>query len=115
MVFFEDTLAARERNGGVFGEVSFNSLDPLVQIAALAGATSDIGLSASFSTTYHSPRVLADKLPAQAVLGWSMTCGWGGVMGSFLISGSLPLFASIMLRSPPPPPPPALFMSFGAL
>ena len=61
MVFFEDTLAAKERNGGIFGEVSIYSLDPAVQIAALAGATSDIGLAASFSTTYHSPRVLADK------------------------------------------------------
>ena len=77
MVFFEDTLAARERNGGVFGEVSINSLDPLVQIAALAGATSDIGLAASFSTTYHSPRVLADKFATIDRLsggraGWNM-------------------------------------------
>jgi len=77
MVFFEDTLAARERNGGVFGEVSFNSLDPLVQIAALAGATSDIGIAASFSTTYHSPRVLADKFATIDLLsggraGWNM-------------------------------------------
>jgi alkanesulfonate monooxygenase SsuD/methylene tetrahydromethanopterin reductase-like flavin-dependent oxidoreductase (luciferase family) len=61
MVFFEDTLGARERNGGVFGEASINSLDPLVQIAALAGATRDIGLAASFSTTYHPPQILADK------------------------------------------------------
>jgi alkanesulfonate monooxygenase SsuD/methylene tetrahydromethanopterin reductase-like flavin-dependent oxidoreductase (luciferase family) len=77
MVFFEDTLATRERNGGVFGEVSINSLDPLVQIAALAGATSDIGLAASFSTTYHSPRVLADKFATIDRLsggraGWNM-------------------------------------------
>jgi len=77
MVFFEDTLAARERNGGVFGEVSINSLDPLVQIAALAGATRDIGLAASFSTTYHTPRVLADKFATIDRLsggraGWNM-------------------------------------------
>jgi alkanesulfonate monooxygenase SsuD/methylene tetrahydromethanopterin reductase-like flavin-dependent oxidoreductase (luciferase family) len=77
MVFFEDTLAARERNGGVFGEVSINSLDPLVQIAALAGATSDIGLAASFSTTYHPARVLADKMATIDRLsggraGWNM-------------------------------------------
>jgi alkanesulfonate monooxygenase SsuD/methylene tetrahydromethanopterin reductase-like flavin-dependent oxidoreductase (luciferase family) len=77
MVFFEDTLAARERNGGIFGEASINSLDPVVQIAALAGATSDIGLAASFSTTYHSPRVLADKFATVDRLsggraGWNM-------------------------------------------
>ena len=77
MVFFEDTLAVRERNGGVLGEVAINSLDPLVQIAALAGATSDIGLAASFSTTYHSPRVLADKFATIDQLsggraGWNM-------------------------------------------
>jgi alkanesulfonate monooxygenase SsuD/methylene tetrahydromethanopterin reductase-like flavin-dependent oxidoreductase (luciferase family) len=61
MVFFEDTLGARERNGGILGEASVNSLDPVVQIAALAGATKDIGLAASYSTTYHAPQVLADK------------------------------------------------------
>jgi alkanesulfonate monooxygenase SsuD/methylene tetrahydromethanopterin reductase-like flavin-dependent oxidoreductase (luciferase family) len=61
MVFFEDTLGARERNGGIFGEASVNSLDPVVQIAALAGATQDIGLAASYSTTYHPPQILADK------------------------------------------------------
>ena len=78
MIFFEDTLAARERNGGVFGEVSINSLDPLVQIAALAGATRDIGLAASFSTTYHSPRVLADKLATIDALSGGR-CGWNMV------------------------------------
>ena len=61
MVFFEDTLGARERNGGIFGEASVNSLDPVVQIAALAGGTQDIGLAASYSTTYHAPQILADK------------------------------------------------------
>ena len=61
MVFFEDTLGARERNGGIFGEASVNSLDPVVQIAALAGATQDIGLAASYSTTYHPAEMLADK------------------------------------------------------
>jgi alkanesulfonate monooxygenase SsuD/methylene tetrahydromethanopterin reductase-like flavin-dependent oxidoreductase (luciferase family) len=85
MVFFEDTLAARERNGGVFGEVSINSLDPLVQIAALAGATRDIGLAASFSTTYHEPQVLADKFAAVDRLsggraGWNMVTS-GAVAG----------------------------------
>ena len=61
MVFFEDTLAARERNGEVFGEVSIYSLDPVVSIAALALATRNIGLAASYSTTYHEPFVLASK------------------------------------------------------
>ena len=54
MVFFEDTLAARERNGHVFGEVSIYSLDPLISIAALSLATRNIGLASSYSTTYHS-------------------------------------------------------------
>ncbi len=61
MVFFEDTLGVRERHGQLLGEVSINSLDPVVQIAALAGGVSDIGLGASFSTTYHDPKTLADK------------------------------------------------------
>jgi alkanesulfonate monooxygenase SsuD/methylene tetrahydromethanopterin reductase-like flavin-dependent oxidoreductase (luciferase family) len=77
MVFFEDTLAPRERNGGVFGESCFNSLDPLVQIAALAAATERIGLAASYSTTYSSPEVLADKFATVDALsggraGWNM-------------------------------------------
>jgi len=77
MVFFEDTLAVRERNGGVFGEGSFNSLDPLVQIAALAAATERVGLAASYSTTYNPPRVLADKFATVDALsggraGWNM-------------------------------------------
>jgi FMN-dependent oxidoreductase (nitrilotriacetate monooxygenase family) len=64
MVFFEDTLAARERNGHVFGEVSIYSLDPLISIAALALVTEKIGLAASYSTTYHLPYVLAEKFAA---------------------------------------------------
>jgi alkanesulfonate monooxygenase SsuD/methylene tetrahydromethanopterin reductase-like flavin-dependent oxidoreductase (luciferase family) len=77
MVFFEDALAARERNGGIFGEAAFNTLDPMVQIAALAGAVPDIGLGASFSTTYHSARLLADKFATVDRLsggraGWNM-------------------------------------------
>jgi alkanesulfonate monooxygenase SsuD/methylene tetrahydromethanopterin reductase-like flavin-dependent oxidoreductase (luciferase family) len=77
MVFFEDTLAARERNGGIFGEACFNSLDPLVQIAALAAATERIGLAASYSTTYNTPEVLAAKFATVDVLsrgraGWNM-------------------------------------------
>jgi alkanesulfonate monooxygenase SsuD/methylene tetrahydromethanopterin reductase-like flavin-dependent oxidoreductase (luciferase family) len=94
MVFFEDTLAARERNGGVFGEASINSLDPLVQIAALAGATSDIGLAASFSTTYHSPRTLADKFATVDRLsggraGWNMVTS-GAAAGRNFGSGAHP-------------------------
>jgi alkanesulfonate monooxygenase SsuD/methylene tetrahydromethanopterin reductase-like flavin-dependent oxidoreductase (luciferase family) len=77
MVFFEDTLAARERNGGVFGEAPFNSLDPLIQIAAIAAATEQIGLAASYSTTYHSAATLAAKFAAIDALsggraGWNM-------------------------------------------
>jgi len=77
MVFFEDTLAPRERNGGVFGEAPFNSLDPLIQIAALAAATERIGLAASYSTTYNNPEVLAAKLGTIDALshgraGWNM-------------------------------------------
>jgi len=77
MVFFEDTLAARERNGGIFGEAQFNSLDPLIQIAAIAAATDHIGVAASYSTTYNSPRVLAAKFATIDALsggraGWNM-------------------------------------------
>jgi len=64
MVFFEDTLAARERNGHIFGEVSIFSMDPLVSVAALALATEKIGLASSYSTTYHLPYVLAEKFAA---------------------------------------------------
>jgi len=55
-------LAARERNGGIFGEVTINSLDPMVIIAALASASEQIGLAASYSTTYHDPYLLASKI-----------------------------------------------------
>jgi len=77
MVFFEDTLANRERSGGVFGEAPFNSLDPLIQIAAIAAATETIGLAASYSTTYHSAAVLAAKFATIDALsggraGWNM-------------------------------------------
>ena len=94
MVFFEDTLAARERNGGVFGEAALNSLDPMVQIAALAGATRDIGLAASFSTTYHEPRVLADKFATVDRLsggraGWNMVTS-GAAAGRNFGSGEHP-------------------------
>jgi alkanesulfonate monooxygenase SsuD/methylene tetrahydromethanopterin reductase-like flavin-dependent oxidoreductase (luciferase family) len=78
MVFFEDTLAPRERNGGVFGEACFNSLDPLVQIAALAAATDRVGLAASYSTTYSPPQVLADKFATIDALSGGRT-GWNMV------------------------------------
>ena len=89
MVFFEDTLAARERNGRIFGEVSINSLDPLVQIAALAGATRDIGLAASFSTTYHAPKVLADKFAtidrlSGGRIGWNMVTSGAAAARNFV-------------------------------
>ncbi|MDR3512114.1 MAG: LLM class flavin-dependent oxidoreductase [Caulobacteraceae bacterium] len=98
MVFFEDTLAPRERNGGVFGEVSFNSLDPLIQIAALAAATERIGLAASFSTTYHSPEVLAAKFAAIDRLsggraGWNMVTS-GAAAGRNFGSGEHPEHAA---------------------
>ncbi|MET0182200.1 MAG: LLM class flavin-dependent oxidoreductase [Caulobacterales bacterium] len=94
MVFFEDTLAPRERNGHIFGEASINSLDPVVQIAALAGAVSDIGLAASYSTTYHSPRVLADKFATIDALsggraGWNMVTS-GSAAGRNFGSGKHP-------------------------
>ena len=88
MVFFEDTLAARERNGQLFGEGSINSLDPLVQIAALAPLTEAIGLAASFSTTYHSPAVLAAKFAAVDQLsggraGWNMVTSGAAAARNF--------------------------------
>lgn len=88
MIFFEDTLAARERNGGLFGEVSINSLDPVALIAALAGGVGDIGLAASFSTTYHSPRVLADKFMtidrlSQGRAGWNMVTSGAAAARNF--------------------------------
>lgn len=95
MVFFEDTLAAREGHGGqILGEASINSLDPVVQIAALAGATRDIGLAASYSTTYHAPRVLADKYMTVDRLsggraGWNMVTS-GNAAGRNFGSGAHP-------------------------
>jgi alkanesulfonate monooxygenase SsuD/methylene tetrahydromethanopterin reductase-like flavin-dependent oxidoreductase (luciferase family) len=78
MVFFEDTLAVRERNGGVYGETCFSSLDPLIQIAALAAATERIGLAASYSTTYNPPEALADKFATIDALSGGR-CGWNMV------------------------------------
>ena len=94
MVFFEDTLAARERNGRLFGEVTMNSMDPVVQIAALAAATESIGLAASFSTTYHSAEILAGKFAAIDHLsggraGWNMVTS-GAAAGRNFGSGEHP-------------------------
>ena len=94
MVFFEDTLAARERNGAIFGEVAPNSLDPVVQIAALAGATESIGLAASCSTTYQTPEALAAKFAAVDALsggraGWNMVTS-GAAAGRNFGSGEHP-------------------------
>jgi len=78
MIFFEDTLAARERNGHVFGEVAMNSLDPMTIIAALSAATQDIGLAASYSSTYHDPYLLASKIATIDHLSKGRT-GWNVV------------------------------------
>src|SRR5258707_6117490 len=58
MIFFEDTLAARERNGGTFGEVAINSLDPMEIIAPLSEAHAGIGTGGSQSTSHHRPFLL---------------------------------------------------------
>ncbi|MDR3475108.1 MAG: LLM class flavin-dependent oxidoreductase [Devosia sp.] len=88
MVFFEDTLAPRERNGGIFGETTFNSLDPLIQIAAMAAGTDQIGLAASYSTTYHGPETLAAKFAAIDRLsggraGWNMVTSGAAAARNF--------------------------------
>lgn len=92
MIFFEDTLAARERNGGIFGEVTINSLDPMVIIAALAGASQDIGLAASYSTTYHDPYLLASKIASidhlsKGRAGWNVVTTDASAGRNFAITG----------------------------
>lgn len=61
MVFIEDVMFTRESGGRYFGEVSINSMDPSIIIAALSSVTEKIGLAATYSTTYHEPEVLARK------------------------------------------------------
>lgn len=92
MIFFEDTLATRERNGGIFGEVTINSLDPMIIIAALAAATRDIGLAASYSTTYHDPYLLASKVASidhlsKGRAGWNVVTTDASAGRNFSASG----------------------------
>lgn len=61
MIFFEDVMFTREAGGRYFGEVSINSMDPSILIAALTSVTNRIGLAATYSTTYQEPEVLARK------------------------------------------------------
>lgn len=58
MAFVADSLAINHESHPHI----FNRFDPLIQITALAAATSKIGLGATASTTYSEPYVLARQL-----------------------------------------------------
>jgi len=61
MIFFADSLAVNGLGGKVLEGVAVGSLEPITLIAALAAATSRIGLAATLSTSYSEPYQIARK------------------------------------------------------
>ncbi len=76
-VFLADTLAA----GDDIAAAPRNWLDPITMLAAMAGATSRIGLIATCSTTYTEPFNLARQFASldhmsQGRVGWNIVTTW---------------------------------------
>jgi len=61
MIFFADSLAINGLGGKVLEGVAIGALEPITLIAALAAATSRIGLAATLSTSYIEPYQIARK------------------------------------------------------
>jgi len=61
MIFFAEILYAYEQNERHCGQMVFPTLDPVELIAMLAGTTTQIGLVATYSTTYTDPAQTAAK------------------------------------------------------
>jgi FMN-dependent oxidoreductase (nitrilotriacetate monooxygenase family) len=57
-IFLADTLAVAEEN---FERPNLGAMDPMIVLAAIAGATSQLGLVATASTTYNEPYNLARR------------------------------------------------------
>ena len=62
MIFFAEILYSYEHNGRPSAQMAYPTLDPLVLISALAGVTEQLGLVATYSTTYTDADVTAAKL-----------------------------------------------------
>ncbi|MEJ0015226.1 MAG: LLM class flavin-dependent oxidoreductase [Acetobacteraceae bacterium] len=60
-LFVGDALVARESRGRVVGEVAINNLDPVSVCAAVAGVTTHLGVTATLSTSFHEPFLIAAK------------------------------------------------------
>jgi N-acetyl-S-(2-succino)cysteine monooxygenase len=61
LVFVGDMLAAREKDERVIAQGALNNIDSISILSALAGATKNIGLVATLSTTYNEPFAIAER------------------------------------------------------
>jgi N-acetyl-S-(2-succino)cysteine monooxygenase len=61
LFFVGDMLAAREKDGRVVAEGALNNIDSISINAAVAAATTHIGLVATLSTTYNEPYAIAER------------------------------------------------------
>jgi alkanesulfonate monooxygenase SsuD/methylene tetrahydromethanopterin reductase-like flavin-dependent oxidoreductase (luciferase family) len=75
MIFFAEILYSYEQNGRHCGQMAFPTLDPLVLIGALGSVTENLGLTATYSTTYTDPHATAAKLATLDSLNGGRT-GW---------------------------------------
>jgi alkanesulfonate monooxygenase SsuD/methylene tetrahydromethanopterin reductase-like flavin-dependent oxidoreductase (luciferase family) len=75
MIFFAEILYSYELDGRHTGELSFPTLDPLALIGALGETTRNLGLTATYSTTYTDPFATARKLATLDQLNGGRT-GW---------------------------------------
>lgn len=61
LFFVGDMLAARERDGRIIAEGALNNIDSISICAAVAQATSRLGVVATLSTTYNEPVTIAER------------------------------------------------------
>ena len=61
LVFVGDMLAAREKDGRVIAQGALNNIDSISILSAVAGATKNVGLVATLSTTYNEPFAIAER------------------------------------------------------
>ncbi|MBM3513121.1 MAG: LLM class flavin-dependent oxidoreductase [Alphaproteobacteria bacterium] len=61
MIFFAEILYSYEQNGRHCGQLAYPTLDPVVLISAIAHATENLGLVATYSTTYTDADATAAK------------------------------------------------------
>jgi len=76
-IVFGDQLQGRDAAGRTPGRLAIPTLDPFTLLSVMAGATNNIGLVATVSTTYNEPGEVAAKFAAldylsQGRAGWNI-------------------------------------------